>query len=197
MAKRKAAAKAKAKAKEKGAAKAARKQAMAAAPPIKRRPGRPTEYDPEVHPGQGYKLALLGASIEEMADVWGHSRETVYQWQREHPDFLDAITRGRDAADANVASRLYDRAMGYSHPAVKIFMPQGAAEPVYAPYTEHYPPDTQAASLWLRNRQPKKWRDKQQLEHSGPDNTPLGLTVLIQGQEHGEGSDADASSEAG
>ena len=25
----------------------------------------------------------------------------------------------------------------------------------YAPYTAHYPPDTQAASLWLRNRQPK------------------------------------------
>ena len=28
------------------------------------------------------------------------------------------------------------------------------------PYTEHYPPDTQAASLWLRNRQPRQWRDK-------------------------------------
>jgi hypothetical protein len=33
-------------------------------------------------------------------------------------------------------------------------------EPVYAEYTEHYPPDTGAASLWLRNRQPEKWRDK-------------------------------------
>ena len=45
-------------------------------------------------------------------------------------------------------------------PAVKIFMPAGAEAPVCASYTEHYPPDTQAASLWLRNRQPAKWRDR-------------------------------------
>jgi len=41
---------------------------------------------------------------------------------------------------------------GYTHEATKIFMPAGAEAPVYAPYTEHYPPDTHAASLWLRNR---------------------------------------------
>ena len=42
-----------------------------------------------------------------------------------------------------------------------------AEAPVYAPYTEHYPPDTQAASLWLRNRQPAKWRDRQEVNHTG------------------------------
>ena len=31
---------------------------------------------------------------------------------------------------------------------------------MYAPYVEHYPPDTAAASLWLRNRQPKLWRER-------------------------------------
>jgi hypothetical protein len=28
------------------------------------------------------------------------------------------------------------------------------------PYTERYPPDTAAAIFWLKNRQPKHWRDK-------------------------------------
>jgi hypothetical protein len=37
-----------------------------------------------------------------------------------------------------------------------IARPAGAEAPVNAPYTEHYPPDTQAASLWLRNRQPAR-----------------------------------------
>ena len=32
---------------------------------------------------------------------------------------------------------------------------------------EHYPPDTPAASLWLRNRQPAKWRDRQEVNHTG------------------------------
>jgi hypothetical protein len=66
-----------------------------------------------------------------------------------------------------MAERLYHRGLGYQHEAVKIFMPAGAAAPVYAPYIEHYPPDTQAASLWLRNRQPAKWRDRQEVNHIG------------------------------
>jgi hypothetical protein len=70
-----------------------------------------------------------------------------------------------------VAKRLYNRACGYSHKAVKIFTPAGASEPVYAPYIEHYPPDTQAASLWLRNRQKAKWRDR--VEHTGADGGPI------------------------
>jgi hypothetical protein len=47
---------------------------------------------------------------------------------------------------------------------VKIFMPTGASEPIYAPYTEHYPPDTAAAIWWLKNRQPKLWRDFQKID---------------------------------
>jgi hypothetical protein len=66
-----------------------------------------------------------------------------------------------------MAESLYNRGLGYQHQAVKIFMPAGAGAPVYAPYTEHYPPDTKAASLWLRNRQPERWRDKREVDHMG------------------------------
>src|SRR4051812_47469279 len=52
-------------------------------------------------------------------------------------------------------------------PAVKIFMPPGATEPVYAPYVEHLPPDVGAAKLWLLNRQPNRWREKREIEVSG------------------------------
>jgi hypothetical protein len=40
---------------------------------------------------------------------------------------------------------LYQRGLGYSYDAVKIFMPAGSKKPVYAPYVEHVPPDTTAA----------------------------------------------------
>lgn len=33
--------------------------------------------------------------------------------------------------------------------------------------TKEVPPDTTALIFWLKNRQPKNWRDKQQIEHSG------------------------------
>jgi len=46
-------------------------------------------------------------------------------------------------------------------------MPAGANAPVYAPYTEHYPPDTTAALRWLMNRQPEKWRDRREVDLTG------------------------------
>ena len=58
---------------------------------------------------------------------------------------------------------LYQRGLGYSYDAVKIFMPAGAKKPIYAPYVEHVPPDTTAAIFWLENRDPAHWRDAWQL----------------------------------
>jgi hypothetical protein len=58
------------------------------------------------------------------------------------------------------------RAVGYSYDAVKIFMPAGAKKPIYAPYVEHMPPDPTSMIFWLKNRDPERWRDVQQLEHS-------------------------------
>jgi len=134
--------------------------------------GRPSAYKPE-YCEQAYKLCLLGATDKEMADFFRVSEVTVNAWKKAHPDFLKSITRGKTIADANVAEKLYHRALGYSHDAVKIFMPAGADKPVYAPYTERFPPDTPAASLWLRNRQGGKWRDKQDHEVSGKNGGPI------------------------
>ena len=80
---------------------------------------------------------------------------------------------GRDVADATVADRLYARAIGYSHDAVKIFNNKG--EIVREEYVEHYPPDVQAAIFWLRNRRPE-WRDR---DKSGADAGEAGASDLL------------------
>ncbi len=71
-----------------------------------------------------------------------------------------------------MAESLYRRGMGYEHLATKIFMPAGAEEPVYAPYVEHYPPDTNAALGWLSRRQPALWKERQAVEHRIAQMTP-------------------------
>ena len=119
--------------------------------------GRPTKYSAEILE-QAEKLAKLGLTDVEMADVFGVTERTFNTWKSAHPEFLQSLKKGKALADANVAESLYRRALGYSHPAVKIMTAGGAIEQV--PYTEHYPPDTAAAIFWLKNRQPKKWRDK-------------------------------------
>ena len=113
-----------------------------------------------------HDLALLGQTDVEMAETFGIDVTTFCRWLQK-PAFRAAVLSGRGVADGKVARSLYERARGYSHDAVKIFLPPGASEPVYAPYTEHYPPDTAAASLWLRNRQGAKWKDKTETAVSG------------------------------
>lgn len=127
--------------------------------------GRPSPYNEDT-PKLAYRLSLLGLTDVEMGVALGVGETTINAWKLAHIEFSEALTRGKLLADAKVAESLYHRGMGYSHEAVKIFMPAGALEPVYAPYIEHYPPDTPAASLWLRNRQPKLWREKTEHDHT-------------------------------
>lgn len=138
--------------------------------------GRPTKYREE-NAGLAYRLALLGLTDEELAKVFEIDPVTLYRWDTAHPEFRKARARGKLPADAAVAERTYQRALGYSHDAVKIFMPAGADEPVYAPYTEYYPPDTQAATWWLKNRQPALWKDRQEL--TGADGGPIEFAAVL------------------
>jgi hypothetical protein len=128
--------------------------------------GRPTLYREEMC-DMARRLALLGLNDAEMAEAMNIDLATLTEWKVVHPEFNGAIQRGRTNADAKVAERAYHRALGYRHPAVKIFMPAGADEPVYAPYVEHYPPDTTAAFKWLAKRQPRLWRDEETIRHTG------------------------------
>jgi hypothetical protein len=120
------------------------------------RGGRPSAYREE-YAEQGRKLCLLGATDAQMADFWGVHENTIGNWKRAHREFAEAVRRGKMMADANVAEALYYRAIGYSHRAVKILQYEG--KPIEVEYTEHYPPDTQAAMFWLKNRQPQFWKD--------------------------------------
>ena len=133
--------------------------------------GRPTKYRDEFA-AQAKKLCRLGATDAEMAEFFEVSESTINEWKLAYDEFSESIKKGKTLADAEIANSLYHRAKGYSHDAVKILsVSQGAGQPSEVqevPYTEHYPPDTTAMIFWLKNRQPRKWRDKQEVEHSGP-----------------------------
>lgn len=132
--------------------------------------GRPTDYKPE-YCEQVEKLCKLGATDEEIGDFFGVTEQTINNWKKEHPDFFESIKAGKIEADSNVADRLYQRAMGFEHDSEEIkvvSMGQNSGSEVErVPIRKVYPPDPTAAIFWLKNRQPKKWRDKTEQEHSG------------------------------
>ena len=133
--------------------------------------GRPSKYD-EKYNEQVYKLCLLGATDKDMADFFKIDEATFHRWKHDYPEFCDSLTRGKIGADANIAKSLYHRAKGYSHKETITATFQGKITDTME-VVKHYPPDTPAATLWLKNRQPKLWRDKQDVEITGPNGGPL------------------------
>lgn len=149
--------------------------------------GRPTDYKPEYNE-QAYKLCLLGHTDKELASFFEVSESTINLWKLEHIEFSESIKRGKDIADADISQKLYHRAIGYSHPDVEIKVVaegQGLGSRIEeVPVIKHYPPDPTSMIFWLKNRQPKKWRDKQEVEHSGEITNPsINLVIKSGGQE--------------
>jgi len=145
--------------------------------------GRPSSYKPE-YAEQAYKLCLLGAVDKEMADFFGVAESTFNLWKKEHKEFSESLKRGKIFADANVADRLYQRAMGYEHDDVelKVVSLGGnmGSEVQECEVRKYYPPDTTAAIFWLKNRKKDQWRDKQETEITGKDGGPIQIETLLE-----------------
>jgi len=125
---------------------------------------RPTAYKPEYNE-QARKLCMLGYTDAQLGEFFNVSETTINNWKNSKDGFLESLKSGKGLADYEVVESLYKRATGYEHKEDKIFNNNGVI--LVAETIKHYPPDTTAMIYWLKNRQPDKWRDKQEIEHSG------------------------------
>ncbi len=159
--------------------------------------GAPTKYKEEFNE-QAYKLCLLGATDSSLADFFDVCVDTINEWKKVHPEFSVSIKKGKASADAVIANSLFEKAKGCrvsKQVAIKLTTKRPVlnkdGEPTrqieqsedieIVDVEEDLPPDTVAAIFWLKNRQPKEWRDKQEVElggnvhlHFGKDEEDLG-----------------------
>lgn len=155
-------------------------------------PGRKSLYREE-YADQAFKLCLLGANDEELADFFGVVRATISNWKDEHPAFLDATIAGKVKADAEVAHSLYRTATGHQITAeklVKIKDDQGERFEAVR-YKQFIPGDPNAAYRWLLNRRRQDWSDSQRVEHTGKDGEPLTVIHLVAPQLQSQGGKID------
>jgi hypothetical protein len=119
--------------------------------------GRPTLYQPE-YPELARRFCQLGGTNEDLAAFFEVSRSTIDDWLRVHPEFADAVRKGRDIIDMVVADKLLTRALGYTHEGKKYALYHGEEKELR--HVVHHPPDVQACIFWLRNRRRKHWTEK-------------------------------------
>lgn len=155
--------------------------------------GRPSLYQP-AYAEQAFKLCLLmGATDKDLADFFEVCEATINNWKLDFPEFATQLRAGKTQADMHIASKLFNRAEGA----------RWTEEVAHKVKTEHFddlgkklrteehietveitkgaPPDTTAAIFWLKNRDPKRWRDKQELQHTGKDGEALPEAQVLAG----------------
>lgn len=127
--------------------------------------GRKTDFKLE-YVELGFNYALMGATDAELATFFNVSERTINVWKKKHKEFYSALKKGKNVADAKVASKLYSRAIGYDYDENHVEK-KGRKILKRKIIKKHMAPDTTAGIFWLKNRQPDKWRDKQELALNG------------------------------
>lgn len=127
-------------------------------------------YNPDMC-RQAKMLAKMGATNNEIAEFLGISVPCFYRWRHIHPELASAVRLGKAEADRRVEESLYMRAVGYTYESEKLMavaMGQGLGSEVQRHVTkEHVIPDVKAAVHWLNNRNPDKWKNRQETTHDG------------------------------
>lgn len=106
--------------------------------------------------------SLTKTELAKKIDV---NPKTLSMWERKYPEIENAIKRGRDITDVYVENAILKKALGFETTEVKKVVKADGAEEVTTVY-KSVPPDVTAASVWLKNRCPERWRDKPQEENS-------------------------------
>lgn len=133
--------------------------------------GHPTHYKPD-YVEQGRKLALLGATDKQIADFFKVTEATLTNWKDAHPEFFASLKKAKAEYDDNtVELSLRKRANGFMR-TVERTTKDGVVACM-----EEVPPDTTACIFWLKNRKPKEWRDRQEIEHSTPTTISVNLST--------------------
>lgn len=159
--------------------------------------GRPTDYTDELLPTVRL-MARGGATVHEIAQALGVTRQTLNNWAAQHEAFFAALyVDGKSAYDDRIEATMAERALGYSFESEKVF-----SNGMRMKVIEHVPPDVGAAKMWLSSRRPDKWRDKTDLniggelkvESAGDRELALATIALIRGAAE-RGADATQDDE--
>lgn len=105
-------------------------------------------------------LVEKGCTDEEICSFFKISRPTFWKYQQTNLEFLNTIKGWKEFSDSRVERSLYERACGYSHQSEELFCNMATGGKVVRAITvKQYAPDTAACIIWLKNRQPEKWRE--------------------------------------
>lgn len=113
-----------------------------------------------------------GLIEEQICKNLGISVQTLNNYKKEHVELVESLKRGKEVVDIEVENALLKRAKGYMYNEITQELNKEGDLVVTKIVKKEVVPDTTAQIFWLKNRKPKEWRDKQDIEHSGKIEMP-------------------------
>lgn len=110
--------------------------------------------------------ARNGLTDLQIAHNLGISEDTFYKYKNKYTEFSEALKKGKEVIDFEVENALLKRALGYKYDEITKELVDGNMVETKR-VTKEVQPDTTAQIFWLKNRKPKEWRDKKDVEMSG------------------------------
>jgi len=111
-----------------------------------------------------------GHTDKQVCEALGISVATFIKFKDCKIELFEATRINKGIADLTVENSLFKRANGFSFDETTQELRKGDKGKdelrITKVVTKTLPPETLAASLWLRNRQSDKWRDKQQVDNT-------------------------------
>jgi hypothetical protein len=104
-----------------------------------------------------------GLIEEQIAKNLGIGLTTLKEYKNKYPAFLSAIKKGKEVADIEVENALNKRALGYSYVEVKT-VTNTDGKVSTTEITKEVAADPTAMIFWLKNRKPKEWRDRKDID---------------------------------
>ena len=106
--------------------------------------------------------AKSGLTEFQIAANLGISRSTLSAFKREHPELVEALSKGRAIAVAQIENSLFKRALGFHYEVTKVSVKMiGGVEVRYTEKSVKYmPPDVGACFILLKNKDRPNWSDR-------------------------------------
>ena len=145
--------------------------------------GQPTKYRPE-YGRMAKKACQLGATYEDLADLFGVTSRTVYGWAKKYPvEFFQALKDGQAEIDDSVELSLLQRARGGIKTTEKRVTIDSDGKKTQQVIEREHPADTVACIFWLKNRRPNDWREKNEPEAPKADEMAAQIVAAIKAME--------------
>lgn len=123
-----------------------------------------------------------GYTDAQICDALGVSIPTFYKYKAIKEELLNALKVNKAVADLTVENSLFKRANGYTYKeVVKEVKTDKDGKIIFEhakEVTKEVAPDTTAQIFWLKNRQPKKWRDKREFVQESEKATPVKVEII-------------------